>query len=86
MFIVVEIFDGEVNAIPCEDKKAAMAAKSEFEESILELDFEVLTDKPDLFEAEINSMIYSVEIRDMPIYKLEKAEDLPTLNDTENPV
>ena len=29
MFIVIEHFDGEVNAYPCKDKKAAIVKKHE---------------------------------------------------------
>ena len=33
------------------------------------------------FEAEINDMIFTIDIRDMEVFELKNAEDLPILKD-----
>ena len=75
MFIVIEHFDGEVNAYPCKDKKAAIVKKHELICNLKEVD------EPDLFKAEINDMIFTIDIRDMEVFELKNAEDLPILKD-----
>ena len=43
--------------------------------------YNIEVDEPELFEAEINDMIFTIDIRDMEVFELENAEDLPILKD-----
>ena len=82
MFIVIEHFDGEVNAYPCQDKKAAIVKKHELVCNLKEnYNYNIEVDEPELFEAEINDMIFTIDIRDMEVFELKNAEDLPILKD-----
>ena len=82
MFIVIEHFDDEVNAYPCKDKKAAIVKKHELICNLKEnYNYNIEVDEPDLFTAEINDLIFTIDIRDMEVFGLEDAENLPILKD-----
>lgn len=69
IYIVTETFDGEVNVTPCYDEKSALFIKTELIETLKfnHSDFDILEDSITYFEAEIDSMIYVI---DVSMYKI----------------
>lgn len=63
MYIVVESYDGEVNITPCANIESARYAKKQYQECIDNFNYETVTDTENYFSAEINEMLYEVEIR-----------------------
>lgn len=65
IYLVVEIFDGNVGIIPCADILTAREIKDNFVEASKNNGekYTILTNKKDYYSAEIDSCTYSVEIR-----------------------
>lgn len=71
MYIVVESYDGEVNVVPCSDIKSARFIMNDFKSTIEEINYEIITNKENYFEAEIHEMLYVLEIREKDVFSLE---------------
>ena len=71
MYIVVELYDGEVNSDICANIESALYKKKEYIDNLKEnFNFEPIQDEDRFFSAEINEMLYTIEIRQEPIFNI----------------
>ena len=70
IYIVTETFDGEVNVTPCYDEKSAMFIKTETIETLKynHSDYDILEDSATYFVAEIDSMLYVIDVSEYKIF------------------
>lgn len=72
MYIVIESFDGEINVDVCANIESARYKKDEYikylDDNGIEYTMEV--DENNYFSAEINDMIYEIEIRKVKVFDI----------------
>ena len=77
MYIVVELYDGEINVDLCANIESALYKKKQCIDSLKEnFNFEPIQDEDRFFSAEINEMLYTIEIREEPIFYRNILENL----------
>ena len=72
MYVVVESFDGEINVDVCANIESARYKKKEYIEYLDDngVEYMVEADKNNYFNAEINDMIYEIEIREVKVFDI----------------
>lgn len=71
MFIVIESYDGEINVDLCANIESALYKKKDYIESLADnFNYNELANEEKYFSAEVNDMIYTVEIRQEPIFNI----------------
>ena len=71
MFIVIESYDGEINVDLCANIESALYKKKQCIDGLKEnFNFEPMQDEERFFSAEINEMLYTIEIRQEPIFNI----------------
>lgn len=72
MYVVIESFDGEINVDVCTNIESARYKKDEYikylDDNGIEYTMEV--DENNYFSAEINDMIYEIEIRKVKVFDI----------------
>lgn len=62
VYTVVEMYDGEFNVDVCGSLGKAIQAKEEYISGIADFNYDICTDEERYFSAEVNEMMYTVEI------------------------
>ena len=71
MFIVIESYDGEINVDLCANIESALYKKKDYIESLVDnFNYNELANEEKYFSAEVNDMIYTIEIRQEPIFNI----------------
>ena len=72
MYVVIESYDGEINVDVCANIESARYKKKEYIEYLDDngVEYMVEADKNNYFNAEINDMIYEIEIREVKIFDI----------------
>ena len=71
MFIVIESYDGEINVDLCANIESALYKKKDYIGSLAEnFNYNELTNEERYFLSLVNDMIYTIEIRQEPIFNI----------------
>ena len=72
MYVVIESYDGEINVDVCANIESARYKKKEYIEYLDDngIEYMVEADKNNYFNAEINDMIYEIEIREVKVFDI----------------
>ena len=71
MYIVIESYDGEINVDLCANIESALYKKKDYIESLADnFNYNELANEEKYFSAEVNDMIYTVEIRKETIFNI----------------
>ena len=72
MYVVIESYDGEINVDVCANIESARYKKKEYIEYLDDngVEYMVEADKNNYFNAEINDMIYEIEIREVKVFDI----------------
>lgn len=71
MYIVIESYDGEINVDLCANIESALYKKKDYIESLVDnFNYNELANEERYFSAEVNDMIYTIEIRQEPIFDI----------------
>ena len=72
MYIVIESFDGEVNVDVCANIESAQYKKEEYIEYLNNngIQYTIGTDENNFLSAEINDMLYIIEIRKVKLFDI----------------
>lgn len=72
MYVVIESFDGEINVDVCANIESAQYKKEEYIKYLDDngINYTTETNENNYFDAEINDMLYTIEIRKTKIYDI----------------
>ena len=71
MFIVIESYDGEINVDLCANIESALYKKKDYIESLADnFNYNELANEEKYFSAEVNDMIYTIEIRPVKVFDI----------------
>ena len=72
MYVVIESYDGEINVDVCANIESARYKKKEYIEYLDDngIEYMVEADENNYFNAEINDMIYEIEIREVKVFDI----------------
>ena len=71
MYTVINSYGGEVSIDICANIESALYKKKEHIDNLKEnFNFEPIKDEDRFFSAEINEMLYTIEIRQEPIFNI----------------
>ena len=71
MYIVKESYDGKVNIDICANIESALYKKKEHIDNLKEnFNYELIKDEDRFFSAEVNEMLYTIEIRQESIFNI----------------
>lgn len=72
MYVVIESYDGEINVDVCANIESARYKKYEYIRYLDDngVEYMVEADKNNYFNAEINDMIYEIEIREVKVFDI----------------
>ena len=71
MYVVGNSYDGEVSIDICANIESALYKKKQCIDGLKEnFNFEPIQDEDRFFSAEINEMLYTIEIRQEPIFNI----------------